>query len=119
MKYPLIATVCAFALSALPVNAEACAEHAHHTADAGTSVYAAAMDKMHKDMMTPATGDADIDFARQMIPHHEGAVDMAKILLEHGKDPELRKMAQEVITAQEAEITFMREWLKKHDPAAR
>jgi uncharacterized protein (DUF305 family) len=68
---------------------------------------------MHKDMTIKLTGDADVDFARGMIPHHQGAVDMAKIVLEHGKDPELKKLAQDVIASQNREITFMREWLKK------
>jgi uncharacterized protein (DUF305 family) len=54
-----------------------------------------------------------MDFARSMIPHHKGAVDMAKIVLEHGKNPEMKKLAQDVIASQEKEIAFMREWLKK------
>ena len=68
---------------------------------------------MHKDMDVAFTGDADADFARGMIPHHQGAVDMAKIVLQHGKDPEIRKLAEEVVRSQETEIKFMREWLAK------
>ncbi len=70
--------------------------------------------KMHQDMAIDYTGDADVDFVRSMIPHHQGAIDMAKIQLEHGKDPEMRKLAEEVIAAQEAEIAHMREWLNQH-----
>lgn len=78
-----------------------------------TKDYKAANDKMHKEMGISFSGDADVDFARGMIPHHQGAVDMAKVVLAHGKDPELRKLAEGVITEQEKEISFLRDWLKK------
>jgi uncharacterized protein (DUF305 family) len=69
---------------------------------------------MHEGMAIAFTGDADVDFIRGMIPHHQGAVDMARIVLEHGKDPEVRKLAEAVIAAQEAEIAWIQEWLAKH-----
>jgi uncharacterized protein (DUF305 family) len=49
-----------------------------------------------------------------MIPHHQGAIDMAKVVLAHGKDPEIRKLAEAVVRDQEKEVAQMREWLKKH-----
>lgn len=88
-------------------------------AAAVTDVYAPAMQSMHHAMMVKPTGDADIDFMREMIPHHQGAIDMAKIALEHAKDPEVRKMAQDIITAQEKEIAFMHDWLKRHGAEAK
>jgi hypothetical protein len=86
---------------------------------AAASSYRAANQKMHQAMMVPPTGDADRDFALMMIPHHEGAVDMAKIVLQYGKDPEIRKLAEDIIIAQEKEIAFMRGWLEKTKAQAR
>ncbi|TIX40994.1 MAG: DUF305 domain-containing protein [Mesorhizobium sp.] len=80
-----------------------------------TEGYKAAMDKMHTDMMAiEYSGDADVDFARGMIPHHQAAIDMAKIELANGKDPEMRKLAEAVIGAQQAEIKQMQDWLAAH-----
>ena len=69
--------------------------------------------KMMKDMAVPYTGDVDIDFRTKMIPHHQGAIDMARLQLAHGKDPELRKLAEEIIGAQENEIRFLNDWLAR------
>jgi uncharacterized protein (DUF305 family) len=97
------------------------AQHQHHNhgaapkaADnAATKAFKAANDKMHKEMDIAFSGDADVDFIKGMIPHHQGAIDMAKVVLAHGKDAETRKLATEIIAAQEKEIAFMRDWLKK------
>lgn len=94
-------------------------EHDHSAMPKGeaagpsTKAFIAANAKMHADMQTAYTGDADVDFVTGMIPHHQGAVDMAKIVIEHGRDPEIRKLAEEVIKAQETEIAFMRAWLAR------
>ena len=70
--------------------------------------------KMHGAMDIAFTGNADVDFLKGMIPHHAGAVDMAKTVLAFGKDPEVRKLAEEIIKAQESEIALMQDWLKKN-----
>lgn len=76
--------------------------------------YHDAMMKMDQDMMKGMTGNPDRDFAMMMIPHHQGAIDMAKVLLQYGKDPELKKMAQETIPKQEKEIADLKRWLDTH-----
>jgi uncharacterized protein (DUF305 family) len=70
--------------------------------------------QMHRAMNIAFTGNADVDFVKGMIPHHKGAVDMAKTVLAFGKDPAVRKLAEEIIKAQESEITLMQDWLKKN-----
>ena len=93
------------------------AGHNHEAAakDPAGEAYMAAMSKMHQAMPTEPTGDPDVDFVRGMLPHHQGAVDMAEVELRHGKDPELRRLAQDVVDAQKKEIGLMHEWMKKHE----
>ena len=74
----------------------------------------AAMRGMQHGMDVPMSGDPDVDFARMMIPHHQGAVDMARSQLESGKDPELRRLAQKIIEDQEREIAILQGWLDRH-----
>ena len=75
----------------------------------------AAMDKMSKDMAAvPMTGDADRDFVGMMLPHHQGAIDMAKYELAHGKDPAMLKLARAIVAAQDKEIAEMKAWQAKH-----
>jgi len=77
--------------------------------------YAEVMQTMHHGMMIDYTGDADVDFVRGMIPHHQGAADMASILFTHGRDPDLNKLAKDIWRAQTQEIAWMQRWLADHE----
>ena len=75
--------------------------------------FAKANADMHAGMAIEYSGNTDVDFAKGMVPHHQGAIEMAKIELQYGKDADMRKLAEGVIAAQEAEIKFMNEWIAK------
>jgi len=83
-----------------------------------TDEMGAAMEKMSRDMMQGMTGDPDQDFARMMAVHHEGAIDMARIFLNQGRDPQLRALARTIIDDQQKEVAELRQWLKEH-PASK
>ena len=77
------------------------------------------MDRMHAAMASvEPSGASDVDFVRLMLPHHLGAIDMAKSELLNGNDPQMRRLAQEIITDQESEIQLMQLWLKQHVASA-
>lgn len=74
----------------------------------------ASMEKMHCAMgAIKPSGQTDTDFVRLMLPHHQAALDMAKTELLSGTNPQMRRMAQEIITDQQSEIELMQIWLKK------
>jgi uncharacterized protein (DUF305 family) len=117
--------VLAAALSALPTLALAQGAHGGHSGHStpaqtaqtpsapSTHGYRQANETMHRNMDITFSGDSDVDFVRGMIPHHQGAIDMAKVALQHTKDEQIRKWATEVIREQEREIAEMQTWLKK------
>jgi len=77
------------------------------------------MNVMHKGMHSaPYTGDPDRDFIAMMIPHHQGAIDMAKAILLYGRDEQLKRLAQEIIADQQNEVQLMQLWLSKHPDGA-
>ena len=103
-------------------SAAAQTDHSGHGAapagetSAASQAYMDAMAKMDADMKAMSmTGKAGADFALMMIPHHQSAIDMAKAYLESGEaDPELTKLSNEIIAAQEKEIAFLKDWLKRN-----
>ena len=103
----------ALAQSPAPPNA-----HAGHQAKASdaasTKEFKDVHIKMMHEMEITYTGNTDVDFVRGMIPHHQGAIDMAKVQLAHGKNAETRSLAQKIIADQEKEIAQMQDWLKKY-----
>ncbi len=76
--------------------------------------FMAAMDRMNATMKVPLTGNPDADFVAMMIPHHQGAVDMAKVELQYGKNEQLRRMADRIVTAQTKQIDALRRWQARH-----
>jgi uncharacterized protein (DUF305 family) len=111
------------AIAALPANAQQSASmpgmNMSSSAGSGsgpsTPAFKEAEERMMKGMSAPEyTGDADKDFVSHMIPHHQGAIEMAEVELKYGKDPELKRLAKNIINAQHDEIGFMQRWQAKH-----
>ncbi|WP_131669325.1 CopM family metallochaperone [Psychrobacter pygoscelis] len=77
--------------------------------------YEQSMQPMHGDMMEGIQdSDADMAFAKGMLAHHQGAIAMSKVQLEYGQDPEMNKLAQDIIDAQQSEIELMQNWISEH-----
>jgi uncharacterized protein (DUF305 family) len=114
--------VLAAALTILPAAALAQGAHGGHsghstpaqtTESPSTNGYRQANETMHRNMDISFSGNPDVDFVRSMIPHHQGAIDMAKVALQHSKDEQIQRWATDVIREQEREIAEMQAWLRK------
>ncbi len=98
------------------VQAESNSKDSQLTTDPAWSELIGSMDKMHMAMgAIVRSGNSDVDFVRLMLPHHQAAIDMAKTQLLYGKDPQMRRLAQEIITDQQLEIEVMQRWLKQRE----
>ncbi|EKT57320.1 DUF305 domain-containing protein [Providencia sneebia] len=111
--------IAAVMLTTMSFNVFANSEHsAHMSSPAKTDMQKElmqSMNKMHSDMAKSMNEqNADVAFAEGMIAHHLGAIDMAKIELKYGTDPEMRKLAENIINAQGPEIEQMQKWLEKN-----
>jgi uncharacterized protein (DUF305 family) len=107
----------AIAICASPSVLEGSHSHAEKaTGSPAWSELQASMTKMHNAMAAvESSGDGDVDFVNLMLPHHQAALGMAKTELLHGTDPQMRRLAQEIITDQQSEIELMQLWLKQHE----
>jgi uncharacterized protein (DUF305 family) len=112
-------TILLFLIFVVPLCAAQQEVHSHENqtiADSDWPELAASMQKMHVAMAsTRPSGDSDADFVRLMLPHHQAAIDMAKTQLMNGKDPQMCRLAQEIITDQQSEIELMQLWLKRRE----
>ncbi|MCE8021000.1 DUF305 domain-containing protein [Halomonas sp. MCCC 1A11036] len=89
-------------------------EEDEHADNPAVQAYREIAERMHAEMQTEYNGDPDVDFARGMIAHHQGAIDMANVVLTHGENEAIHDLAREIIEAQEDEIAFLRDWLAQH-----
>jgi hypothetical protein len=90
------------------------------TQDADWTALMGSMGRMHAAMASiEPTGNRDLDFVKLMLPHHQGAVEMAESELLNGEDAQMRRLAQEIITDQESEMQLMQVWLQQHRAISR
>ena len=115
IKHPRVFVVLA-AVAAASLSASAQSPPPATTEPAFLAENEAAMNKMMVDMTVKPTGDVDRDFVMMMVPHHQGAIEMAKAFLRYGHNEQLRRLAQEIIVTQQQEIATMRLAIGDHQP---
>ena len=114
----LLLLILGVGLIGLCAQAETKGNDNRQTPDPNWSELIASMDKMHMAMGAVArSGNSDVDFVSLMLPHHQAAIEMAKTQLLYGKDPQMRRLAQEIITDQQLEIELMQRWLQQKQHA--
>jgi uncharacterized protein (DUF305 family) len=120
MKLKLRSAIALILIPASAFSAWQSGSHSHTqktTTEPYWSEFQGSMEKMHVAMGSiEPSGDSSVDFAKMMLPHHQAAIEMARTQLQYGKDPQVRRLAQEIITDQQSEIDLMRLWLKNHQP---
>lgn len=115
---PLIIVILIVAMTGVPSYSQ----HSHGASQPASDSQAwsdlqQSMRAMHGAMLSiQSTGNDDEDFVRLMLPHHQAALDMARVELMHGQDPQMRRLAQEIMTDQESEIELMQLWLRQNHP---
>ncbi len=109
-----ISTISIFALLVMPSLAIADEMKMSAGQNPADKAFMSSMQTMMKNMKVKPTGNPDADFVLMMMPHHQGAIDMAKVELQYGKDPEMRQLATDIVAAQEKEIAQMKAWLGKN-----
>lgn len=118
MKLFLRLMLVGFFSTAFAIQAQDTGAIAESPADPGWTAFVSGMTKMHTATAALGpSGNNDLDFVQLMMPHHQAAIDMAKAELNFGSDPQMRRMAQEIITDQQSEIELMQLWLKRHGSA--
>ncbi|MFM0329493.1 CopM family metallochaperone [Paraburkholderia strydomiana] len=100
--------------ASMPAGQMSMSSSGDDNANPSTRAFKSADESMMKNMSGPYTGDTDKDFVSHMIPHHQGAVDMAEVELKYGKDPQMKRLAANIVKAQKEEIAYMKKWQAKH-----
>jgi uncharacterized protein (DUF305 family) len=118
-RWAILSTLCAIAVQGQE-HASGMRAGDELTAGPAWSEFNSSMQKMHIAMTSvKASGNSDVDFVRLMLSHHQAAIAMAKTQLLFGKDPQMRRLAQEIVTDQQSEIDLMQMWLKQHPVASK
>lgn len=116
-RIAIFAAAASLLAAATALAQPAAGQHQGHGADHGAMAkqdYMTSMQDMHQKMMAAEDADPDRAFALKMIQHHQGGIEMARIVQQHGDDAEIKKMAQKTADMQRKEIAELQSWLDRH-----